>query len=110
LLPPGNRPDGKALAIEKRRRAGIVLLKGDLVGIVQARSGATMRKIRQNLFFAFVYNAAGVPLAAGALYPLFGLMSSPQIGALAMTLSSFSVISNALRLRLVRLDHTGSAA
>jgi Cu+-exporting ATPase len=91
--------------------AGIVLLKGDLGGIVRARalSRATMRNIRQNLFFAFVYNAAGVPIAAGALYPLFGILSSPQIGALAMSLSSFSVISNALRLRLVRLDQWLSA-
>ena len=85
--------------------AGIILLKGDLGGIVQALalSRATMRNIRQNLFFAFVYNAVGVPIAAGALYPLFGIAPSPLIAALAMSLSSFSVISNALRLRFVRL-------
>jgi P-type Cu+ transporter len=63
-----------------------------------------MRNIRQNLFFAFVYNAVGVPIAAGALHPLFGIAPSPLIAALAMSLSSFSVISNALRLRFVRLD------
>ena len=86
--------------------AGITLLKGDLTGIVRARtlSRATMRNIRQNLFFAFIYNAAGVPIAAGVLYPLFGILLSPLIGALAMSLSSFSVIGNALRLRFVKLD------
>ena len=86
--------------------AGITLLKGDLRGIVRARilSRATMRNIRQNLFFAFVYNAAGVPIAAGVLYPVFGILLSPLIGALAMSLSSVSVISNALRLRFVKLD------
>ena len=66
-------------------------------------SRATMRNIRQNLFFAFIYNAAGVPIAAGVLYPLFGILLSPMIGALAMSLSSVSVISNALRLRFVKL-------
>jgi Cu+-exporting ATPase len=81
--------------------AGITLLQGDLGGIVRARrlSQATMRNIRQNLFFAFVYNAVGVPLAAGALYPWFGITLSPMIAALAMSLSSVSVVSNALRLR-----------
>jgi Cu+-exporting ATPase len=85
--------------------AGITLLKGDLRGIVRARvlSRATMRNIRQNLFFAFVYNAAGVPIAAGVLYP-FGIWLSPLIAALAMSLSSVSVISNALRLRWLKLD------
>jgi Cu+-exporting ATPase len=86
--------------------AGITLLTGDLRGIARARrlSRATMRNIRQNLFFAFIYNAAGVPIAAGALYPLFGILPSPMLGALAMSLSSVSVIANALRLRFVKLD------
>jgi Cu+-exporting ATPase len=86
--------------------AGVTLLKGDLRGIVKARqlSRATMRNIRQNLFFAFIYNAAGVPIAAGVLYPAFGILLSPLIGALAMSLSSVSVISNALRLRFAKLD------
>jgi Cu+-exporting ATPase len=81
--------------------AGVTLLKGDLTGIVRARrlSQATMRNIRQNLFFAFVYNAAGVPVAAGVLYPVFGILLSPIIAAAAMALSSVSVIGNALRLR-----------
>jgi len=85
--------------------AGITLVKGDLRGIARARhlSRATMRNIRQNLFFAFVYNSLGVPLAAGVLYPLFGLLLSPMIAAAAMTFSSVSVISNALRLRRVAL-------
>jgi Cu+-exporting ATPase len=85
--------------------AGITLVKGDLAGIVRAQklSAATMRNIRQNLFFAFLYNAAGVPIAAGALYPLFGLLLSPAIGAAAMALSSVSVVANALRLRRVAL-------
>jgi P-type Cu+ transporter len=85
--------------------AGITLIRGDLIGIVRARklSAATMRNIRQNLFFAFLYNAAGVPIAAGALYPLFGLLLSPTIGAAAMALSSVSVVANALRLRHVAL-------
>jgi P-type Cu+ transporter len=85
--------------------AGVTLLKGDLLGIVRARraSRATMRNIRQNLFFAFVYNAAGVPIAAGALYPFFGLLLSPIIAAAAMALSSVSVIGNALRLRRARI-------
>ncbi len=89
---------GTDVAIES---AGVTLLKGDLMGIVRARrlSAATMRNIRQNLFFAFVYNAAGVPIAAGVLYPFFGILLSPIIGAAAMSLSSVSVIANALRLR-----------
>ena len=93
---------GTDVAIES---AGITLLKGDLTGIVRARrlSAATMRNIRQNLFFAFVYNAAGVPIAAGVLYPTFGLLLSPIIAAAAMALSSVSVVGNALRLRRVRL-------
>ena len=85
--------------------AGVTLLKGDLNGIVRARhlSAATMPNIRQNLFFAFIYNAAGVPIAAGALYPLFGVLLSPVIAAAAMALSSVSVIGNALRLSRVTL-------
>jgi Cu+-exporting ATPase len=93
---------GTDVAIES---AGVTLLKGDLQGIVRARklSVATMSNIRQNLFFAFIYNAAGVPIAAGLLYPAFGLLLSPIIAAAAMALSSVSVIANALRLRLVKL-------
>jgi Cu+-exporting ATPase len=85
--------------------AAITLLKGDLSGIVRARrlSQATMRNIRQNLFFAFIYNAAGIPIAAGILYPAFGLLLSPIIAAAAMALSSVSVVGNALRLRVTRL-------
>ncbi len=85
--------------------AGVTLVKGDLADIARARalSAATMRNIRQNLFFAFLYNAAGVPIAAGALYPLFGVLLSPAIGAAAMALSSVSVVANALRLRRVAL-------
>jgi Cu+-exporting ATPase len=85
--------------------AGITLVKGDLRGIVRARalSLATMRNIRQNLFFAFCYNALGVPIAAGVLYPVFGLLLNPMIAAAAMSFSSVSVVSNALRLRRVRL-------
>ena len=85
--------------------AGVTLLKGDLIGIVRARrlSQATMRNIRQNLFFAFIYNALGVPVAAGVLYPVFGILLSPIIAAAAMALSSVSVIGNAIRLRTVRL-------
>jgi len=85
--------------------AGVTLLKGDLTGIVRARalSAATMRNIRQNLFFAFIYNAAGVPVAAGILYPVFGLLLSPIIAAAAMALSSVSVVGNALRLRRTTL-------
>ena len=93
---------GTDVAIES---AGITLLRGDLNGIVRARrlSQATMRNIRQNLLFAFIYNAAGVPIAAGVLYPVFGILLSPVIGAAAMALSSASVIGNALRLRAVKL-------
>jgi Cu+-exporting ATPase len=85
--------------------AGVTLVKGDLRGIARARrlSQATMRNIRQNLFFAFIYNALGVPLAAGVLYPAFGLLLNPMIAAAAMTFSSVSVISNTLRLRKVAL-------
>ena len=85
--------------------AGITLLKGDLGGIVRARrlSQATMSNIRQNLFLAFIYNAAGIPIAAGILYPHFGILLSPIIAAAAMALSSVSVVSNALRLRVTRL-------
>jgi P-type Cu+ transporter len=81
--------------------AGVTLVQGDLRGIVRARrlSRATMSNIRQNLFFAFVYNALGVPVAAGVLYPFFGLLLSPMIASAAMAFSSFSVIANALRLR-----------
>jgi len=93
---------GTDVAIES---AGVTLLQGDLGGIVRARhlSQATMRNIRQNLFFAFLYNAAGVPIAAGILYPLFGILLSPTIAATAMALSSVSVVSNALRLRTTKL-------
>jgi len=93
---------GTDVAIES---AGITLVKGDLRGIVRARnlSRATMRNIRQNLFFAFIYNALGVPIAAGALYPLFGLLLSPIIASAAMSFSSASVIANSLRLRRIEL-------
>ncbi len=93
---------GTDVAIES---AGVTLLKGDLQGIVRARqlSHATMQNIRQNLFFAFIYNAAGVPVAAGLLYPSFGILLSPIIAAAAMALSSVSVIGNSLRLRQVRI-------
>ena len=85
--------------------AGITLVKGDLTGIVKAirLSKAVMRNIRQNLFFAFVYNALGIPVAAGLFYPFFGLLLSPIIAGAAMSLSSVSVIANALRLRTVQL-------
>jgi Cu+-exporting ATPase len=93
---------GTDVAIES---AGITLLKGDLVGIVRARrlSRATMRNIRQNLLLAFLYNGAAIPIAAGVLYPAFGILLSPVIGAAAMALSSVSVITNALRLRRAAL-------
>jgi Cu+-exporting ATPase len=85
--------------------AGVTLVKGDLRGIARAirLSRATMRNVRQNLFFAFVYNALGVPIAAGVLYPVFGLLLSPMVAAAAMSFSSVSVITNALRLRNVPL-------
>jgi Cu+-exporting ATPase len=85
--------------------AGITLVKGDLRGIANARrlSHGTMRNIRQNLFFAFIYNILGIPIAAGALYPLFGLLLSPIIASAAMTFSSVSVITNALRLNKMKL-------
>jgi heavy metal translocating P-type ATPase len=93
---------GTDVAIES---AGVTLLKGDLTGIVRARrlSQATMRNIRQNLLFAFIYNAAGVPIAAGVLYPVFGILLSPIIAAAAMALSSVSVVGNSLRLRRISL-------
>ena len=93
---------GTDVAIES---AGVTLIKGDLAAIARARtlSAATMRNIRQNLFFAFIYNAAGIPIAAGILYPTFGLLLSPIIAAAAMALSSVSVVGNALRLRMTRL-------
>jgi P-type Cu+ transporter len=85
--------------------AGVTLVKGDLRGIVRARalSRATMRNIKQNLFWAFVYNSLGVPVAAGILYPFFGILLSPMIAAAAMSFSSVSVVGNALRLRTARL-------
>ncbi|MBO0734893.1 MAG: copper-translocating P-type ATPase, partial [Methylocapsa sp.] len=94
---------GTDIAIES---AGVTLLKGDLRGILRARllSRATMRNIRQNLFFAFIYNAAGVPIAAGVLYPFFGILLSPVIAAAAMSLSSVSVIGNALRLQRAAIE------
>jgi Cu+-exporting ATPase len=93
---------GADVAIES---AGFTLVKGDLNGIVRARrlSLATMRNIRQNLFFALVYNAAGVPIAAGLLFPFFGILLSPMFAAAAMSLSSVSVVGNALRLRAVKV-------
>jgi Cu+-exporting ATPase len=94
---------GTDIAMES---AGVTLVKGDLAGIARARalSRATMRNIRQNLALAFIYNILGIPLAAGALYPTFGLLLSPAVAALAMSLSSVSVIGNALRLRWARLS------
>ena len=93
---------GADVAVES---AGVTLLKGDLGGIVRARvlAQATMRNIRQNLFFAFIYNTAGVPIAAGILFPVFGVLLSPMIAAAAMSLSSVSVIGNSLRLRGIKL-------
>jgi len=93
---------GSDIAIES---AGVTLLGGDLGGIVRARrlSKVTMNNIRENLFFAFVYNAIGVTIAAGLLYPLFGILLSPIFAAAAMAFSSVSVISNSLRLRAIRL-------
>jgi Cu+-exporting ATPase len=94
--------NGTDVAIES---AGITLVKGDLRGIVRALklSRAAMRNIRQNLFFAFIYNSVGVPIAAGILYPFFGWLLSPVFAAAAMSLSSVSVISNSLRLKNVKL-------
>ncbi|HMM73353.1 MAG TPA: hypothetical protein PKC22_14225, partial [Rhodocyclaceae bacterium] len=85
--------------------AGVTLVKGDLTGIVRARrlSRATLHNIRQNLFFAFAYNSVGVPIAAGLMYPFFGLLLSPMLAAAAMSLSSVSVIGNALRLNRIEL-------
>ena len=93
---------GTDVAIES---GGITLVKGDLRGIVRARrlSQATLRNIKQNLFFAFIYNSVGVPIAAGVLYPFFGILLSPILAAAAMSLSSVSVITNSLRLRKVEL-------
>jgi Cu+-exporting ATPase len=93
---------GTEVAIQS---AGITLVKGDLAGIARAivLSRATMRNIRENLIFAFAYNAIGIPIAAGVLYPTFGILLSPIVGALAMSLSSVSVIANALRLRTLKL-------
>ena len=93
---------GTDVAIES---AGVTLIKGDLRGIVRARrlSRFTMKNIRQNLFFAFIYNMLGVPVAAGLLYPFFGVLLSPMIASAAMTFSSVSVIGNALRLRRATL-------
>jgi len=95
--------NGSDVAMES---AQVTLVKGELGAILRARrlSRATVRNIRQNLFFAFVYNGIGVPLAAGVLYPAFGLVLSPMIAALAMSLSSVSVVSNALRLRKAPLE------
>jgi len=93
---------GTDVAIES---AGVTLVKGDLRKIVRAirLSRATMHNIRQNLFFAFIYNIAGIPIAAGLLYPFFGILLSPMIAAAAMSFSSVSVISNSLRLKRVKL-------
>jgi Cu+-exporting ATPase len=93
---------GTDVAIES---AGITLVNGDLRGILRARalSRATLRNIRQNLFFAFAYNTIGVPVAAGILYPMFGILLSPMLASAAMTFSSVSVIANALRLRRLTL-------
>jgi len=93
---------GADVAVES---ASVTLLRGDLRGVVRARvlAKATMRNIRENLFFAFVYNSAGVPVAAGILFPFFGILLSPMIAAAAMSLSSVSVIGNALRLRRLAL-------
>ena len=88
--------------------AAVTLIKGDLRGIVRARllSQATMKNIKQNLFFAFVYNALGIPIAAGVLYPFFGLLLNPMIAAAAMSFSAVSVVGNALRLRKTHLSQT----
>jgi Cu+-exporting ATPase len=93
---------GTDVALES---AGVTLVKGDLIGIVRAikLSRGTMSNIRQNLFFAFIYNSVGVPIAAGVLYPVFGILLSPVIAAAAMSFSSVSVIANSLRLRNLKL-------
>ena len=93
---------GTDVAIES---AKITLIKGDLQGIVKAKllSHGVMKNIRQNLFFAFAYNALGIPVAAGLLYPYFGILLSPMLAALAMSLSSVSVIGNSLRLRTIKI-------
>jgi Cu+-exporting ATPase len=99
---------GTEVAIQS---AGVTLVKGDLAGIARAQmlSRVTMRNIRQNLALAFVYNIAGIPIAAGVLYPSFGILLSPIVAALAMSLSSVSVIGNALRLRSARVPESGLA-
>ena len=96
------RRTGTDVAVQS---AGVTLVKGDLRGILRARqlSQATMANIKENLFFAFIYNALGVPIAAGVLYPFFGLLLSPMISAAAMSVSSVSVVGNALRLRRLKL-------
>ena len=101
--------DGTDVAL---RSAGIVLLRGDLHGLVRAArlSRATLRNIRQNLFWAFAYNFAGLPLAAGALYPWTGWLLHPMVASVAMSLSSITVVANALRLRHLRLDKPGAGA
>ena len=93
---------GTDVAIES---AGVTLIKGDLAGIVRAHrlSQETMKNIKQNLWFAFGYNALGIPLAAGLLYPFFGILLSPMIASLAMSLSSVSVIGNSIRLRYIKI-------
>lgn len=98
---------GTDVAIES---AGVTLVKGDLCGILRARklSRATMENIRQNLFFAFAYNSLGVPIAAGILYPHFGILMSPMLAAAAMSLSSVSVVGDALRLRRLAIDYTSN--
>ncbi len=98
---PGNCPICGMTLVRSQQSAGATLVKGDLAGIVRARtlSRATMRNIHQNLAFAFVYNVVGIPIAAGAFYPAFGILLSPMVAALAMSLSSVSIITNALRLR-----------
>jgi len=104
-LPVTEVPQGAAKITSFEWSAPVTLVKGDLRGIARAMalSRRTMRNIKQNLFFAFVYNAAGVPIAAGVLYPAFGLLLSPMIAAAAMSASSVSVVTNALRLRRVKV-------
>jgi P-type Cu+ transporter len=97
--------EGEADEVARAARAGVTLVKGDLAGIARARalSRATMRDIRQNLVLAFIYNVLGIPLAAGVLFPAFGLLLSPIVAAAAMSFGSVSVIANSLRLRFARL-------